>query len=125
MEEFTASFKQIWRITFILFAAIVLLWVFMPQRVFLQGLILGVLVSIVNGLILYIKTLQAGEAVVTPGKRAKGLGMLQRVLLAGFAIYVATKLPHYFSVYGVLIGLFAVQLVTLLHAISQYVFIKK
>ncbi|WP_047150786.1 ATP synthase subunit I [Aneurinibacillus tyrosinisolvens] len=125
MEEFASSIKTAARYTFFLFAAIVLLWLFMPQRVFFQGLILGTIASIINGFILYLKTLQAGEAAVTPGKKVRGIGMLQRLLVAGFAVYMAARLPHLFSFAGVLIGLFAVQAVTLILAISQHFSIKK
>ncbi|WP_051330806.1 ATP synthase subunit I [Aneurinibacillus terranovensis] len=125
MEEFASSIKQIARYTFYLFVVVVLLWLFMPQRVFFQGLLLGTFVSILNGLILYVKTMQAGEAAVTPGKRARGIGMMQRLLLAGFAIYVSIRLPHLFSFYGVLVGLFAVQMAALSHAIIRYSYSKK
>ncbi|MFT9849132.1 ATP synthase subunit I [Aneurinibacillus sp. REN35] len=125
MEPFASSIKHIARYIFLLFTAVVLLWLFMPQRVFFQGLILGMLVSMANGFILYVKTLQAGEAAITPGKKLRGIGMLPRFLLAGFSVYVSFKLPHMFSFYGVVIGLMVVPVMTLLFAIFQYLLIKK
>lgn len=119
MEEFASSFRIITRYSFFSLIFVVILWLILPQKVFLQGLMLGIVASIINGLILYIKTMQAGEAAAT-GKRARGIGMLQRLLIAGFVIYVSARLPHIFSFYGVLIGLFSLQLITLIFAISQY-----
>jgi ATP synthase protein I len=125
MEQFALSIKTLARYIFLLFAGVVLLWLFMPQRVFFQGLILGMLVSMINGFILFVKTVQAGEAAINPGKRLRGVGMLPRFLLAGFAVYVSFKLPHMFSFAGVVIGLLTVQVVTLLFTIYQYLSIKK
>ncbi|ERI07092.1 ATP synthase subunit I [Aneurinibacillus aneurinilyticus] len=125
MDNFASLIKQVSRYIFILFTAVVLLWLFMPQRVLFQGLILGMLASMINGFVLYVKTLQAGEAALNPGKRLRGVGMLPRFLLAGFAVYVSFKLPHLFSFYGVVIGLMTVPVVTFLSAISQYLLIKK
>lgn len=125
MEQFALSIKTLARYIFLLFAGVVLLWLFMPQRVFFQGLILGMLVSMINGFILFVKTVQAGEVAINPGKRLRGVGMLPRFLLAGFAVYVSFKLPHMFSFAGVVIGLLTVQVVTLLFTIYQYLSIKK
>jgi ATP synthase protein I len=125
MEQFASSIKTLARYIFLLFTGVVLLWLFMPQRVFFQGLILGMLVSMINGFILFVKTVQAGEVAINPGKRLRGVGMLPRFLLAGFAVYVSFKLPHMFSFSGVVIGLLTVQVVTLLFTIYQYLSIKK
>jgi ATP synthase protein I len=125
MEPFASSIRQIARYIFVLFTVVVILWLFMPQRVFFQGLILGMLVSMCNGLVLFVKTLQVGEMALTPGKRVRGIGMLSRFLFAGFAVYVSFKLPHMFSFYGVVIGLMTVPVMTLLFAIFQHLLIKK
>lgn len=125
MEEFAVSFRNIARYSFFVLIFVVILWAILPQKIFFQGLLLGMVGSLVNGVILYIKTMQAGEAAVTPGKRARGIGMLQRLLISGFVIYVSVRLPHLFSFYGVLIGLFTLQIITLIYAISQYLIYKK
>ncbi len=124
MEEFASSFRIIVRYSFFSLIIVVFLWLILPQKVFFQGLMLGIVASMINGLILYIKTMQAGDAAVA-GKRARGIGMLQRLLIAGFVIYMSARLPHIFSFYGVLIGLFSLQLITLIFAISQYLIYKK
>ena len=124
MEEFASSFRIIVRYSFFSLIIVVFLWLILPQKVFFQGLMLGMVASMINGLILYIKTMQAGDAAVA-GKRARGIGMLQRLLIAGFVIYMSARLPHIFSFYGVLIGLFSLQLITLIFAISQYLIYKK
>lgn len=124
MEEFASSFKTIARYSFFSLIFVVFLWLILPQKVFLQGLMLGMVASIINGLILYIKTMQTGEAAAT-GKKARGFGMLQRLLIAGFVIFMSARLPHIFLFYGVLIGLFSLQFITLIFAISQYLIDKK
>ncbi|HBI04992.1 MAG TPA: hypothetical protein DDY49_13295 [Paenibacillaceae bacterium] len=124
MEEFASSFRIIVRYSFFSLIIVVFLWLILPQKVFFQGLMLGIVASMINGIILYIKTMQAGDAAVA-GKRARGIGMLQRLLIAGFVIYMSARLPHIFSFYGVLIGLFSLQLITLIFAISQYLIYKK
>ncbi|AMA71635.1 MULTISPECIES: ATP synthase subunit I [Aneurinibacillus] len=125
MEPFTSSIKTMARYIFLLFTGVVLLWLFMPQRVFFQGLILGMLVSMANGFILFVKTLQAGDVALHPGRRMRSVGMLPRFLLAGFAVYVSFRMPHIFSFYGVIVGLMTVPVVTLLFAIYQYLSIQK
>jgi len=124
MEEFATSFKAIVRYSFFSLIGVVFLWLLLPQKVLLQGIMLGMVASIINGFILYIKTMQAGEAVTT-GKKVRGMGMLQRLLIAGFVVYMSARLPHIFSFFGVLIGLFSLQFITLIFAISQYLIDKK
>ncbi|WP_231956129.1 ATP synthase subunit I [Aneurinibacillus soli] len=97
----------------------------MPQRVFFQGLLLGIFVSMCNGFILYVKTVQASEVALNTGRRMRGLGMLPRFLLTGFAVYVSFRLPHLFSFYGVVAGLPTVPILTLLVTIYYYISTKQ
>ena len=121
MEQFNLSIRTIARYIFILFSLGVILWLFMPQRVFFQGLLLGMLVSMINGFILYVKTVQASEVALNPGRRMRSMGMLPRFLLAGFAVYVSFRMPHLFSFYGVVAGLPVVPVITLLSTIYHHI----
>jgi ATP synthase protein I len=120
MESFYLSMKKVAQYTCYIAAITVLVWlVFAGHRVFIQGFLLGLFVSACNGLILFIKTKQVGEAAVDPSKRVRGTGMLQRMLLGGFAVYAADKLPHLFSVLGVVSGLFVVQILALVITVAH------
>ncbi|BAU26463.1 ATP synthase protein I [Aneurinibacillus soli] len=125
MEQFSLSMRTIARYIFLLFSMVVVCWLFMPQRVFFQGLLLGIFVSMCNGFILYVKTVQASEVALNTGRRMRGLGMLPRFLLTGFAVYVSFRLPHLFSFYGVVAGLPTVPILTLLVTIYYYISTKQ
>lgn len=120
MESFRNSMQKIVQYSCYVAAAAVLVWLIMPtQRIVVQGFLLGLFVSAWNGYILYVKTKRVGEAALDPSKKARGIGMLQRMLLAGFAVYVSTRMPHLFSVYGVFAGLFVVQLISLFTVVAH------
>lgn len=120
MESFYSSMKKVAQYTCYITALAVLAWfVLFGHRVFMQGFLLGLVVSALNGLILFIKTRQVAEMTVDPTKRVRSTGMLQRMLLGGFAVYMADRLPHLFSVLGVVAGLFVVQILALLITVTH------
>ncbi|HJV46085.1 MAG TPA: ATP synthase subunit I [Bacillota bacterium] len=120
MESFYLSMKKVARLTCYITAIAVLAWlVLASHRVFTQGFLLGIFISACNGVILLIKTKQIGEMTVDPSKRVRGTGMLQRMLLGGFAVYMADRLPHIFSVLGVVSGLFVVQILALIVTVTH------
>ncbi|MCF6093219.1 ATP synthase subunit I [Microaerobacter geothermalis] len=106
--------KKLFQIASFFFLATGLLWLVVPNRSFIQGLLLGMAVSLINGVILFMKTYQLGKYMNQGKRRIGGMGMMQRMLLAGFAVYVSVKRPELFSLAGVLIGLFLIQILTLL-----------
>ncbi len=104
------------RIIFIslgVFAVVGLMWFFLPYPLFIQGLLLGMLTSLLNAFTLILRTYFAIKQLEKDGKRSMATGMVQRLLFVGFAAYVTVKMPHLFSELGVLIGLFLVQAITL------------
>lgn len=120
MESFYLSMKKVAQYTCYIAAIAVLAWlILVSHRVFIQGFLLGLFVSACNGLILFIKTKQVGEMTVDPSKRVRGTGMLQRMLLGGFAVYMADRLPHIFAVLGVVAGLFVVQILALIITVTH------
>lgn len=110
---------MIW--TGILIVASALAWYVYPAyQPFTAGLILGMAASLINGLILAQKTAQASEYAMGLRKRVLGTGMLQRFLIAIFAIYVGIKFPVTFHYTGIIIGLMVVTILSLLYGYVHY-----
>jgi ATP synthase protein I len=82
----------------------VLGWGFTPyQRVFM-GLILGTAFSLFI-LIMLFKKMNRFDKSVTSGKKLRSLGSTARLSMAGIAVIVALRWPHYFDIVGVVLGL--------------------
>ncbi|HEX7065633.1 MAG TPA: ATP synthase subunit I [Bacillales bacterium] len=117
MKEFADYSKKVFRSTCFALAGVCLLWFVTPYNLFLQGLMLGMVTSLVNGSITWLKTKQiTAFAAAGGGRKSFGTGMVSRMALSVFAAYLAYKFPLLFSFTGVLIGLFAVPLFSLIHA---------
>jgi ATP synthase protein I len=102
--------RAAFRYAFVCMALVVILWALLPQhRLFLQSLLLGMGGSVLSGTLLVSKTWRIGQMAVDPNVRPKGTGMLQRLLVAGFAVFMTIRFPHLFVLSGVLIGLFLFQ----------------
>ncbi len=113
MNDFWIPVSRVLRMTFYVLLLSLIPWYFSSGRLFWQGFMLGIAVSLLNGLILMRKTIQTGEAAVKGG-RMKGTGMLQRFVMAVFAVYVALKFPELFSLTGVIGGLTVLPLISFL-----------
>ena len=120
-------FARIVRLTFV--SALVLLvmdglaWAVFPgYRIYLAGYGFGLIFSILNGIILAVKTIQIKEFSLKQDgrKRSPGTGQLQRFLLAGFAGFVAIKYPSYFHLLSVIMGLTTVTAISLLISVFYY-----
>ncbi|MCC0563019.1 ATP synthase subunit I [Brevibacillus borstelensis] len=110
MQTFTSAMRATFRYAFFCVALVAILWaVLPPYRLFLQSLLLGMGCSLLGGTVLVNKTWRIGQMAVDPSVRPKGTGMLQRLLLAGFAVFLTIRFPHLFVLSGVLIGLFLFQ----------------
>ncbi|UFJ62021.1 ATP synthase subunit I [Brevibacillus sedimenti] len=110
MHTFTSAMRAAFRYAFVCMALVVILWALLPQhRLFLQSLLLGMGGSVLSGTLLVSKTWRIGRMAVDPNVRPKGTGMLQRLLVAGFAVFMTIRFPHLFVLSGVLIGLFLFQ----------------
>lgn len=114
MQAFSLAIRKVFRYVFLCVAIMSVLWFLMPAyRAFLQSLIAGTLISIVNGAVLFSKTWRIGQFAVDPSVRPKGTGMLQRMLSAAFAVFLPVRFPEMFTLSGMLIGLFVVPLLSL------------
>lgn len=115
MQTFTAAMRATFRYAFICMAIVSILWALFPEhRLFLQSLLLGMAGSLVNGTVLFSKTWRIGQMAVDPSVRPRGTGMLQRLVVAGFAVFLTMRFPHLFVLFGVLIGLFLFQVLSFL-----------
>jgi|GEM_PF-604830 len=121
METFTLAIRRVFRYVFLCMAAMSFLWAFLPEhRLFLQSLLLGSLISVVNGLVLLSKTWRVGRSAVDPAVRPKGTGMFQRIVTVLFAAYLTIRFPEMFVISGVLIGVFLVPFFSLLFVYRSF-----
>jgi ATP synthase protein I len=99
-----------------------LCWFLFPQfQPYLAGYILGLIVSIINGLITVNKTVKVSDFATGKIKKMQGMGTLQRFLLAGFAGYTAMKYPALFHWSGLLIGIITVTILSLCIALVLHI----
>lgn len=121
MQTFTLAMRMTFRYAFFCMAAVAILWALLPEhRLFLQSLLVGMGASLINGTVLVGKIWRIGQMAVDPTIRPKGTGMLQRLLVAGFAVFLTIRFPHLFTLSGVLIGLFLVQLLGFLFVYRSF-----
>jgi ATP synthase protein I len=110
MHNFAEAMRKTFRYAMICTALTAILWALLPQeRLFLQGLLLGMAGSLLNGSILLNKTWRIGQMAENPAVRPRGTGMAQRLLIVAFAVFLTIRFPHLFALTGVLIGLFLFQ----------------
>lgn len=117
MNDLPAHLRVVTRTAIYFFAACLLLWAIVPSiRPYVAGLVLGAFVSLFNTHLLSMKIQQISQRVMEfEGKRV-GTGFLSRVSMVLIAVLISAKIPH-FSLVFTIIGLFLVQLATLLMGI--------
>ncbi|MGC5324982.1 ATP synthase subunit I [Brevibacillus sp. SYSU BS000544] len=115
MQNFSAAMRLTFKYAFYCASFVMILWAVLPDhRLFLQSLLLGIAVSLINGAVLLAKTWRVGQVAENPSLRPKGTGMLQRLITVGFAVYLTVRLPDLFIISGALIGFFLIPLLSLL-----------
>ncbi|MFB6367411.1 ATP synthase subunit I [Paenibacillus elgii] len=109
--------KSVVRVTLYFLSALLLVWALLPAyRTYVCGLMLGLAVSLINAWLLAMKIESVSRnANEYMGKRVN-LGTVSRMCMALIAVMIAVKLPQFNLVFTI-IGLFFVQLVTLLMGI--------
>lgn len=103
------AFARLTRLTFLCTLLLLMVsslgwFVFAPYQRYFAGYSLGLLISLLNGLIVAHKTKKIGDYATGKTKKMQNMGTLQRFLLAGFAGYIAIKYPELFYWLTVLIG---------------------
>ncbi len=121
MQTFTLAIRKVFRYVFLCMALTSFLWAFLPEhRVFLQSLLTGSIVSLINGAVLWSKTWRIGEHAVDPTVRPRGTGMVQRLASVAFAVFLTIRFPELFVLSGILIGIFLVPLFSLLFVYRSF-----
>lgn len=121
MQTFSSAMRATFRYAFFCMAVVTILWAVLPDyRLFLQSLLLGMAGSLVNGTVLFSKTWRIGQMAVDPNVRPRGTGMMQRLVVAGFAVFLTMRFPHLFVLSGVLIGLFLFQVLSFLFVYRSF-----
>lgn len=117
MQEFTTAMRQTFRFAFFATAATVILWALLPEhRVFLQSVFTGMFASTINGAVLFSKAWKS----TMPKSRPRGTGMLQRFVMVAFVAYLTIRFPDLFVISGALIGLFLIQVISLLFVYRSF-----
>ncbi|WP_134683420.1 ATP synthase subunit I [Brevibacillus migulae] len=112
METFSLAMRRTFRYTFIGIAITAILWALLPgYHLFLQSLLLGMVGSLLNGLILLSKTWRVGKMGEDPSVRPRGTGMTSRLATVAIVVFLTIRYPQLFTLSGVLIGLFLFQAV--------------
>lgn len=75
-----------------------------PNKTFLSGLILGLLLSTYNVFQLALRLHKITETVSTGEKKTRGTGMITRFVMVALFLVIAGKLPHIFDLLAVIIG---------------------
>jgi ATP synthase protein I len=113
MDEFSSLQQTSLRIWLFFLSAFFLAWAILPAyRDEITGLILGTLVSFINARHLAWRVQKLTKAVVEKTRASKGLGFGTRAALAALVTYFCLKQGY--SVVGFIVGLFFVQMATLL-----------
>jgi len=120
-EEFKEMYNRERQWMFYLLAAYVLGWGFTPYKAIFLGLILGTTFSFFN-LIQLVRRMKKFDKAVSQGKKVRSLGTLNRMAMAAIAVIIAIKLPHYFNIISVALGLMTTYIVIMINYLSQYFF---
>lgn len=113
MKSFNSYTKQVFLSTLYALMLVSVMWFILPFKLFIQGILLGMVFSLIIGNVTRVKTKQISEAAVDQTKRkVRGSGMMTRMLLVIFAIYLTTKYPDYFSAGGAILGLLSVTIIS-------------
>ncbi|MGB7999898.1 MAG: ATP synthase subunit I [Anaerobacillus sp.] len=118
MTEYTQNFRRYMQFTLYLLAIFVMGWGITSYKALFLGLILGTIFSIYNLFNMFRKINRLGEA-AAEGKKAKSLGFLTRLAVAGLAVAIATRYPEHFNLLGVVIGLMITYIIILIDSISK------
>lgn len=119
MNDLSAHLRVVTRNAIYFFVGCLLLWAIVPNiRPYVAGLMLGALVSLFNTHLLALKIQQISQRVLELEGKRVGTGFLSRVSMVLIAVLISAKLSH-FSLVFTLIGLFLVQLATLLMGILK------
>ncbi|MFS1510896.1 ATP synthase subunit I [Chengkuizengella sp. SCS-71B] len=115
MNNLSTLTKNAYKITLYVLAVCFVTWALLPDyRVYIAGLILGIIVSLINARYLQWKIELMSEVAIKKVKRRVNDGFMTRASLALIAVVISFKFEQHIAFSTTLAGLFFVQLVTLL-----------
>jgi ATP synthase protein I len=121
MIEFSRFTRLTFALSFFVLSGSAVVWFLFPAyRPYSAGFMLGTAASIVNGLILAVKTMKVSEFALGRLKRRQGTGTLSRFLIAGFAGFTVVKYPAIFHWAGVVVGICVVTTLSLVISFLYY-----
>lgn len=113
MDDLNSIVSAVTRTTFLILSALFIGWAFFPDyRPMISGVILGLAVGLVYTRFLSMKVRGLAEYVISQQEGRFSFGFLTRICLVLLVIMVAVKVEQV-SVFGVVIGLFVPQLLTI------------
>lgn len=114
MDEFSATLKTVQNIFLFFLSFCLAAWAFfVDYRVYIAGIMLGSLASMVNARFLAYKINKMAAAAIEQKGRKVTLGFLTRAAIAGFAGLVAVRYPEQVALTTTIVGYFFAQLATL------------
>ncbi|MDF2960906.1 MAG: synthase-like protein [Paenibacillus sp.] len=106
--------RPIVRITLLILSVLLLVWAVVPAyRIYIAGFMLGMMISLINAWMLVLKIEAISRNIEQKTEKRVGLGTVSRMCMALIGVMIAIKLPQIDLIFTI-IGLFSVQLATLL-----------
>ncbi|NEW08908.1 ATP synthase subunit I [Paenibacillus sp. SYP-B3998] len=126
MDNFSATLKTVQNVFLFFLSFCLAAWALLVDyRVYIAGLMLGSIVSIINARFLAWKIDKLAAAAIEQKGRKVTLGFLTRAAIAAFAGLVAVRYPQHFALPTTIAGYFFAQLVTLVLGILSIKMSKK
>jgi len=114
MDEFSATLKTVQNVFLFFLSFCLAAWaILVDYRVYIAGLMLGALASMINARFLAWKINKLGAAAIEQKGRKVTLGFLTRAAIAAVAGLVAVRYPQHFALATTIAGYFFTQLATL------------
>ncbi|MFC5451442.1 ATP synthase subunit I [Paenibacillus aestuarii] len=114
MDEFSATLKTVQNVFLFFLSFCLAAWaILVDYRLYIAGLMLGALASMINARFLAWKINKLGAAAIEQKGRKVTLGFLTRAAIAAVAGLVAVRYPQHFALPTTIAGYFFTQLATL------------
>jgi ATP synthase protein I len=114
MDDFSATLKTVQNVFLFFLSFCLAAWaLFVDYRVYIAGLMLGSVASMINARFLAWKINKLAAAAIEQKGRKVTLGFLTRAAIAGFVGLVAVRYPEQVALTTTIVGYFFAQLATL------------
>lgn len=120
MSDLSSHLKAAFRISLFFLSACFVIWALLPlARPYAAGLILGTLGSLFNTQHLARKVKQISRMAMEKKPQLANTGLLSRAAIAFMVAVIAIKFPQHIHLISALVGLFFVQMVTIVLEMAQ------